>query len=77
MTHDIFVNKKCPKLAESYKKCQQIKRKVLKRQDFIVSVLLSAHTENVGVSRKRDFYIGISTAYRVLADIGCLILIEQ
>ena len=37
------------------KKCP----KVSKKKDFIVSVLLSAHAEIVGVSRMQDFYYRI------------------
>ena len=38
-------------MLKSVKKCI----KVSKKRDFIVSVLLSAHAERVGVSRMRDF----------------------
>ena len=55
VTHDFFLKKSAKKcnnktMLKSAQKC----RKVSKRQDFIVSVLLLAHAERVGVSRMRD-----------------------
>ena len=45
-------------------------RKVSKKQDFIVLVLLSAHAERVGVSRMRVFFItlvGFSVGFYLLS----------
>ena len=62
-THDFFTAKKCqeksqkvPKNANdllmSAKKC----RKVSKRRDIIILVLISAYPDKVSVSRMQDFF---------------------
>ena len=51
-------SQKVPKNASKWLKCAQKCRKVSKRRDFIVLVLLSAHTERVGVTGMQDFYLG-------------------
>ena len=45
-------------MPKKWLKSAKKRRKVSKGQDFIVTVLLSAHAERVGVSRMRDFYNG-------------------
>ena len=57
----IFVKQKVPEKSQkckniAKKKCPKV-QKSLKRRDFIVLILLSAHTEKVGVSHMLDFFV--------------------
>ena len=78
MTHDFFLLQKVPeksqkvqKNAHKWLKRAQKCRKVSKRRDFLVLVLLSTHAERVGVSRMQDFLIASSVQiYSNCAGVG-------
>ena len=73
MTQDFFSARKVTKSAKNANKrlkSAQKCRKVSKRRDFIVLVLLSVHGERVSVSCMRDLYnlglvkLGLKDAYK-------------